>query len=157
MKLRGPVPYLYIRVSVSDLYIPTIGPQTQNRRTDRGNIINRSEMHECRNWEWGRNYLFRIFGTMQVYPRPIMQRRFYICLLVPQWTPAWKVRVCKLGLYPVLDDAMDHKMNITKNNFYNNVFSFNNALCANKRPSLCKNKSKKALQWNPFLCLSGQA
>ncbi len=29
LKLRGLVPNLYIHVSVSDLYIPTIGPQTQ--------------------------------------------------------------------------------------------------------------------------------
>ncbi len=28
MKLRGLVPNVYIHVSVSDLYIPTIGPQT---------------------------------------------------------------------------------------------------------------------------------
>jgi hypothetical protein len=29
MKLRGLVPNFYIHVSASDLYIPTIGPQTQ--------------------------------------------------------------------------------------------------------------------------------
>ncbi len=29
MKLRGLVPNFYIHVSVNDLYIPTIGPQTQ--------------------------------------------------------------------------------------------------------------------------------
>ncbi len=29
MKLRGLVPSFYIHVSVCDLYIPTIGPQTQ--------------------------------------------------------------------------------------------------------------------------------
>jgi hypothetical protein len=29
MKLCGLVPNFYIHVSVSDLYIPTIGPQTQ--------------------------------------------------------------------------------------------------------------------------------
>ncbi len=40
MKLRGLVPN-QIHVSVSDLYIPTIGPPIllqQNRQTDRGNI-----------------------------------------------------------------------------------------------------------------------
>jgi hypothetical protein len=29
MKLRGPAPNFYIHVSASDLYIPTIGLQTQ--------------------------------------------------------------------------------------------------------------------------------
>ncbi len=41
MKLRGLVPNSYIRVSVSDLYIPMIDPpiwKQQNRWTDRGNI-----------------------------------------------------------------------------------------------------------------------
>jgi hypothetical protein len=32
MKLRGLVPNFYIHVSVSDLYIPTIGPQQQYRK-----------------------------------------------------------------------------------------------------------------------------
>ncbi len=42
MKLYGLVPNFYIHVSVSDLYIPTIGPQTQyseKKRTHRGNIL----------------------------------------------------------------------------------------------------------------------
>jgi hypothetical protein len=56
-KLRGLSPNFHIHVSVSDLYIPTIGPPIflqQNRQTDRGNIcINRSPKHECRNWEQG--------------------------------------------------------------------------------------------------------
>jgi hypothetical protein len=41
MKLRGLVSNSYILVSVSDLYIPRIGPPIllqPNRRADRGNI-----------------------------------------------------------------------------------------------------------------------
>jgi|LakMenEpi03Aug12_release.lakeMendotaPanAssembly.Ray.scaffolds.fasta_scaffold833480_3 hypothetical protein len=41
MKLRGFVPNSYIHVSVSDLFIPTIGLPIllqENRRTDLGNI-----------------------------------------------------------------------------------------------------------------------
>jgi hypothetical protein len=56
MKLRGLIPNLYIHVSVSDLYIPTIGPQTQYSKIS-GPIylyINRSEIHRCRNWEFNR-------------------------------------------------------------------------------------------------------
>jgi hypothetical protein len=57
MKLRGLVPNFYIYASVSDLYIPTIGPPIfcrKNRRTDRGTIrVNNSQKHECGNWAWG--------------------------------------------------------------------------------------------------------
>ncbi len=38
IKQRGFDPNFYIHVSVNDLYIPMIGPQTQNSRTDHGNI-----------------------------------------------------------------------------------------------------------------------
>jgi hypothetical protein len=44
-------------MSVSDLYIPRIGPHTrislqQNRQIDTGNIhINLSQIYDCRNWE----------------------------------------------------------------------------------------------------------
>jgi hypothetical protein len=41
MKLRGFAPIFYIHVSVSDLYIPTIGPQMRYSK----------QIHECRNWE----------------------------------------------------------------------------------------------------------
>jgi hypothetical protein len=43
MKLRSFVPNFYIHVSLSDLYIPTIGPHIlleQNRRTDRHSHMN---------------------------------------------------------------------------------------------------------------------
>jgi hypothetical protein len=56
MKLHGLVHNFHIHVSVSDVYISTIFPPIllqQNRGTDRGNI-NRSQIHECRNWERGR-------------------------------------------------------------------------------------------------------
>jgi hypothetical protein len=55
MELHGLVPNSYIHVSVSDLYIPRIGLPIwlqQNRQTDPGNKhINRSQIHECENWE----------------------------------------------------------------------------------------------------------
>ncbi len=40
-ELRGLSPNFHIHVSVSDLYVPTIGPPIflqQNRQTDRGNL-----------------------------------------------------------------------------------------------------------------------
>ncbi len=55
MKLRGFFPnfYEYIPVSVSDLYIPTIGPKTQYSKIGRPTVgvkyINRSKIRECRN------------------------------------------------------------------------------------------------------------
>ncbi len=58
-KLRDLSPIFHIHVSVSDLFIPTIGPPIflqQNRQTDRRNTvycIYRSQKHECRNWERG--------------------------------------------------------------------------------------------------------
>ncbi len=58
MKLRGPAPNFYINLSVSDLFIPTIGPPIflqENRWTEN---INSLQMHECRNWERGRTVSF---------------------------------------------------------------------------------------------------
>ncbi len=56
--LRGHSPNFYIHVSVSDLYIPPICLPIllqENRWTDPGNgYIDRSQTHECGNWDWGR-------------------------------------------------------------------------------------------------------
>ncbi len=53
MKPRGLVPNSYIHVSVSDLYISRSGLHIwlqQHRQTYPGNI-DRSQIHECGNWE----------------------------------------------------------------------------------------------------------
>ncbi len=64
--LRGLSPNFHINVSVSDLYISRIVPHIflqQNRQIHRGNIcINRSQTHQCENWDCGRAIPFlRIF------------------------------------------------------------------------------------------------
>jgi hypothetical protein len=48
MKLHRLVPNFYVHVSVSDFYVPTIGP----RQTDRGNI---KSTHRYMNMEIGRH------------------------------------------------------------------------------------------------------
>jgi hypothetical protein len=50
-ELRGLSPNFYIHVSVSDLYIPRIGPHIwlqQNRPTQSWKYINLSQIYECR-------------------------------------------------------------------------------------------------------------
>jgi hypothetical protein len=60
MKLRGLVPNFHIHVSMSDLYIPTIGPPIlQQQNTVDGEYINRSPIYEGRNWELGRTVSFQ--------------------------------------------------------------------------------------------------
>jgi hypothetical protein len=57
-ELRGLSPSFHIHASVSDLYVPRIDPHIflqQNRQADLGNMyINRSQTHECGNWDQGR-------------------------------------------------------------------------------------------------------
>ncbi len=60
MKRRGLIPNFCILVSVSDLYIPTIGlPILLYCVADWSwEYINRSQIHECRNWEtWPRSFI----------------------------------------------------------------------------------------------------
>jgi hypothetical protein len=57
-ELHGLSLNFHIHVSVSNLYIPRIGPHIflqQNRQIHRGNTyINPSQTHECGNWDCGR-------------------------------------------------------------------------------------------------------
>ncbi len=54
-ELRDLSPNFNIHVSVSDLYIPRIGlPSAAGKYVDRWwEYINRSQAHECGNWDWG--------------------------------------------------------------------------------------------------------
>jgi hypothetical protein len=53
MKLRGLIPNIHIHISVSNLYISTIGPPMllQLNRNISWKYTNRSQIHECRFWE----------------------------------------------------------------------------------------------------------
>jgi hypothetical protein len=55
-KLRGLSPNFHIHVSVSDFYIPRIGPPIVCSRNADGlwEYLNRTQKHECRNWDCGR-------------------------------------------------------------------------------------------------------
>jgi hypothetical protein len=55
-EVRGLSTNFHIHVSVSDLNISTIGlPSAAGKYEDRSwKYINRSETHECGNWDWGR-------------------------------------------------------------------------------------------------------
>ncbi len=72
--MHGLSPKFHIHVSVSDLYIPRIGHSAAEQADRSWKYINRSQTHECRNWDCGRSipfmgiqYLFRIFciGSLQ--------------------------------------------------------------------------------------------
>jgi hypothetical protein len=58
MKLSGLVPIFSIYVSVSDLYIPTNGPPIFLVDRSCEYTVNRSQIHECGNWERGRTVPF---------------------------------------------------------------------------------------------------
>jgi hypothetical protein len=69
-ELHGLSPNFHNHVSVSDLYIPRIGPHfplQQNRQTNPGNTyINSSQIYECRNWETeDYNSVLEIAGSFQ--------------------------------------------------------------------------------------------
>jgi hypothetical protein len=71
-KLRGLSPKFHIHVSVSNLYIPRIGPHIScssriGRSIEGIQYINRSQTHECENCDCVRaipfwEYLFQVFG-----------------------------------------------------------------------------------------------
>jgi hypothetical protein len=81
-------------------YIPRIGPHISCSRTGRSSmgIINRSQTHECGNWDWGQailflEYLFRIFGIGSLQcGQPCMQARGNIC----SWS--WNSIIADLSL-----------------------------------------------------------
>ncbi len=57
-KLCGLSPNFHNHVSVSDLYIPTVGPPIFCSSIGRPIVgvyvhVNRSQKHDCRTWEWG--------------------------------------------------------------------------------------------------------
>jgi hypothetical protein len=61
MNLRGLVPNSHIHVSVSDLCIPTSRSSyfaAENKRTEKWEYTNRSQIHECGNWLQGRAVSF---------------------------------------------------------------------------------------------------
>jgi hypothetical protein len=79
MKLRSLVPNYHIHVSVSTFYIPTICPPILLQQIG-GQIVgmyNRSQIHECRNWERGRavsflglfvsNFRYSVFAVQYIY------------------------------------------------------------------------------------------
>jgi hypothetical protein len=65
-ELRGLIPNFHIQVSVSDLYIPRIGPHIFQRQTDHGNIsIAHRHMNEAAQFLF-KEYLFLIFGIVSL-------------------------------------------------------------------------------------------
>ncbi len=77
LELRGLSPSFHIHESVSELYIPRIGPPISCRKIARsilGIYINRSKTHECGNWDCGHaipflgifvsNFLYCVFAVV---------------------------------------------------------------------------------------------
>ncbi len=57
-ELRGLSPNFHIYVSESDFYIHRNGPFLQEKADQSWKYINRSQTHQCGNWDWGRQFLF---------------------------------------------------------------------------------------------------
>jgi hypothetical protein len=77
MKLRGLVPNFWIYVSVVDLYIPTIGPPIMQYSVC-GPIVGiyeRSQIHECKNWERG-----RAVSILEIFVSYFRYSKFVVCL-----------------------------------------------------------------------------
>ncbi len=84
MKLYDLVPNSCINVSVSYLYIPRIGLPVwlqQNRQTDPGNNINRSQIHECGNCDTEHyNSVLEITRPHSlIYGSTLIGTRHYLC------------------------------------------------------------------------------
>ena len=99
----GLSPDFHIHVSVSDLYIPRIGPHISSSRNGSSIVgiysIIRSQTHECGNWDWGpdipflgifvsnfRHFVFAVWGQS----------------ILSEWPPSWNSRVVLYFTYFVV-------------------------------------------------------
>jgi hypothetical protein len=124
MELRGLVPNLYIHSSVSDLYIPMIGPPNcciafADRSWEH---INRSQIHECGNWEWARpcsfisgNICFEYSLQCEGYEPHILYRmqQLLLCSIFVCWggifsTVHLQCSKCTVLLRPLASEFKTH-------------------------------------------------
>jgi NOL1/NOP2/fmu family ribosome biogenesis protein len=73
-KLRSLVHNFNIHVSASDFYIPTIGPSIllqPKEKEQSWEYINRSQKHECRNWQRGRAVSLQVDDNKKKFIPPL--------------------------------------------------------------------------------------